>query len=51
MTKHLKTILLLAICAVVPVIPALIFFEYITSRMYNYPTFVADRFVRLFYKD
>jgi hypothetical protein len=51
MHKHFKTILLLIVCAVIPVIPALIFFEYITSRMYNHPTFVADRFVRLFYKD
>lgn len=49
--KHVKIIALIVLSIVLPIIPAIIFVEYIASRMYNQPTFIADRFVRFFYKD
>lgn len=49
--KYAKLAGLLALTVIMPIIPAALFFEYITSRTLNQPTFLADRFVRLFYKD
>jgi hypothetical protein len=51
MNKHLKLAGLIVVSLVLPIIPAAIFVEYIASRMYNQPTILADRFVRLFYND